>query len=51
MKRSLLLVAAALLLAAPAVAADPVLVMETSMGTIKIELDAAKAPITVKNFL
>jgi cyclophilin family peptidyl-prolyl cis-trans isomerase len=51
-KRTLLLAAAALLLAAPAIAADnPVVVMETSMGTIKIELDAAKAPITVKNFL
>ena len=25
--------------------------METSMGTIKIELNAAKAPITVENFL
>jgi peptidyl-prolyl cis-trans isomerase B (cyclophilin B) len=25
--------------------------METSLGTIKIELDADKAPITVKNFL
>lgn len=32
-------------------AANPVVVMETSMGTIKIELDEAKAPITVKNFL
>src|SRR6266699_2533638 len=29
----------------------PVVVMETSHGTIKIELDAEKAPITVKNFL
>jgi len=26
-------------------------VVDTSLGTIKIELDAAKAPITVKNFL
>ena len=26
-------------------------VLDTSLGTIKIELDAAKAPITVKNFL
>lgn len=32
-------------------AANPVVVMETSMGTIKIELDQEKAPITVKNFL
>jgi cyclophilin family peptidyl-prolyl cis-trans isomerase len=33
-------------------AADkPVVVMETSLGTIKIQLDADKAPETVKNFL
>jgi peptidyl-prolyl cis-trans isomerase B (cyclophilin B) len=33
-------------------ATDPtVVVMETSMGTIKLELDGGKAPITVKNFL
>ena len=32
-------------------AANPVVVMETSMGTIKIELFEDKAPITVKNFL
>jgi cyclophilin family peptidyl-prolyl cis-trans isomerase len=38
--------------ATPAMAAkNPVVVMETSMGTIKIELFADKAPITVKNFL
>ena len=30
---------------------NPVVVMDTSMGTIKIELFAVKAPITVKNFL
>jgi cyclophilin family peptidyl-prolyl cis-trans isomerase len=30
---------------------NPVVIMETSMGTIKIELFADKAPITVKNFL
>jgi cyclophilin family peptidyl-prolyl cis-trans isomerase len=29
----------------------PVVVIETSMGTIKVELDEARAPITVKNFL
>jgi cyclophilin family peptidyl-prolyl cis-trans isomerase len=29
----------------------PVVVMETSMGTITIELDREKAPITVENFL
>jgi peptidyl-prolyl cis-trans isomerase B (cyclophilin B) len=32
-------------------AKDPVVVMETSMGTIKIQLDDAHAPNTVKNFL
>ncbi|HEY2784457.1 MAG TPA: peptidylprolyl isomerase [Fimbriiglobus sp.] len=36
---------------ATARAANPVVVMETSMGTIKIELFEDKAPITVKNFL
>ncbi len=30
---------------------NPVVLMETSLGNIKIELDQAKAPITVKNFL
>jgi cyclophilin family peptidyl-prolyl cis-trans isomerase len=32
-------------------AANPVVVMETNHGTIKIELFADKAPATVKNFL
>ncbi|HUI27654.1 MAG TPA: peptidylprolyl isomerase [Candidatus Kryptonia bacterium] len=30
---------------------NPVVLMQTSLGDIKIELDEAKAPITVKNFL
>src|ERR1700730_16343444 len=30
---------------------NPVVVMETSMGTIEIELYKEKAPITVKNFM
>lgn len=30
---------------------NPVVVMETSMGEVEIELDQAKAPNTVKNFL
>jgi cyclophilin family peptidyl-prolyl cis-trans isomerase len=30
---------------------NPVVVIETSKGTIKVELDEKKAPITVKNFL
>ena len=48
-----LLVAACVLaaFASGARAANPVVVMETSMGTIKIELYEDKAPITVKNFL
>src|SRR5262245_42067727 len=32
-------------------AQNPVVLMETSMGNIKIELYPEKAPITVKNFL
>src|SRR5437016_14441171 len=53
MKRCLILALAAVALAAPACAAaeNPVVVMETSMGTIKVELFADKAPVTVKNFL
>jgi cyclophilin family peptidyl-prolyl cis-trans isomerase len=34
-----------------AAADNPVVIMETSMGTITIELNAEKAPITVKNFM
>ena len=34
-----------------AAAKNPIVVMETTMGTIKIELFAGKAPITAKNFL
>ncbi|MBI5038933.1 MAG: peptidylprolyl isomerase [Nitrospirae bacterium] len=30
---------------------NPGVLMETSLGNITIELDQAKAPITVKNFL
>jgi cyclophilin family peptidyl-prolyl cis-trans isomerase len=53
MKRFLLLAAfAGVLAAAQARAADnPVVVMETSVGKIKIELYPDKAPVTVKNFL
>src|SRR2546421_720693 len=36
---------------APQQQKNPVVVMETSMGTIKIELFQDKAPITVQNFL
>lgn len=57
MARILLALAAALGLGATATQSfaqakgNPMVVMETSMGTIKIELFADKAPITVKNFL
>src|SRR5262245_23668027 len=34
-----------------AAAKNPIVLMETSMGNIKIELDEEKAPISVKNFL
>ncbi len=54
--RYLLLPALALVLClAPSSAQDkdknPVVVLETSMGAIKVELFEQKAPITVKNFL
>jgi cyclophilin family peptidyl-prolyl cis-trans isomerase len=53
-KRILCLAVGGLLLAASwSSAADknPVVVIDTSMGTIKVELNADKAPLTVKNFL
>ena len=47
-----LLIAAILSFATSALAQDnPVVVMETNKGTIKLELFADKAPITVENFL
>jgi len=53
MKRLFLAVLGLALVAGTAAADDkhPVVVMETSMGTIKIELNAEKAPVTVQNFL
>jgi cyclophilin family peptidyl-prolyl cis-trans isomerase len=51
-KHSLFLALAAGVLAAPALrAANPVVAIDTSMGVVKVELDADKAPISVKNFL
>ena len=47
----LCLVTLGFLSAGAARAANPVVVMETNHGTIKIELFEDKAPITVKNFL
>jgi len=40
-----------MVMAAAANAANPVVVMKTSLGTVKIELYEEKAPISVKNFL
>ncbi len=37
--------------AASAAGPNPIVVMKTSMGTVKIELYPDKAPVTVKNFL
>ena len=52
MNRVLLSTLAASLLAATAArAANPVVVIETSMGPIKVELFEDKSPTTVKNFL
>lgn len=47
----LIILLSALMLSLTAFAKNPVVVMETNMGTIEIELDEAKAPVTVKNFL
>ncbi len=41
----------ALFMTCSAFAANPVVVMETSMGSVEIELNEEKAPISVKNFL
>jgi peptidyl-prolyl cis-trans isomerase A (cyclophilin A) len=35
----------------PQASPNPVVLLETTMGTIKVELFQAKAPLTVKNFL
>ena len=51
MTRILIATLAALLLATPARAANPVVTMQTTAGTITIELFPDKAPKTVENFL
>jgi cyclophilin family peptidyl-prolyl cis-trans isomerase len=52
MKLSLFLGALVIMVTGQTVqAANPVVIMDTSMGTIKIELFEDKAPNTVKNFL
>jgi peptidyl-prolyl cis-trans isomerase A (cyclophilin A) len=48
MTRLLLL---ACLLSAPVLAKDPVVVISTSKGDFKVQLDAKKAPVSVENFL
>jgi len=47
----LLLLAAAPTAAAPSKSKSPVVELDTSKGKIRLELDAKKAPVTVKNFL
>ncbi len=56
LRNSIIAVTVALLLAgislpAGAVGKNPVVTMETSLGTIRLELFPDKAPVTVKNFL
>jgi cyclophilin family peptidyl-prolyl cis-trans isomerase len=52
MKRFFLLaLAGAAFAVAPVRAANPIVLIETSMGNIKVELFEDKAPTTVKNFL
>ncbi len=48
---TLCFVALGMIAASGAKAANPVVTMETSLGTVKIELFEDKAPISVKNFL
>lgn len=45
------LLALAVLFAGPALAKDPVVLISTSKGEIKVRLEAKKAPVTVDNFL
>jgi cyclophilin family peptidyl-prolyl cis-trans isomerase len=46
-----ILLTLALMLSYSAFAANPKVIMETNMGTIEIELNEEKAPVSVKNFL
>lgn len=52
-KRTLLIISTllTLLFAIPTLAANPHVLLTTSIGDIELELDAEKAPISVKNFL
>lgn len=49
--KQLLLITACFLLLTATVYAEPIVEMKTSMGTIQIDLNSSKAPLTVKNFL
>ncbi len=49
--KKLLLLSSCFLLLVATVYAEPVVEMKTSLGTIQIELNAEKAPVSVKNFL
>ena len=49
--KKLRVLAASLALSLPAWAANPTVEMKTSLGTVVVELDEAKAPKTVANFL
>jgi len=49
--KKLIALLGALVIALPALAANPVVEMKTSMGTLVIELYGDKAPISVNNFL
>src|SRR5499427_1599122 len=51
MKKFVASLAVILCFALSAVAANPIVLMDTSAGLIKIELFEKEAPITVKNFL
>jgi cyclophilin family peptidyl-prolyl cis-trans isomerase len=45
------ILALAILVSVPALAKDPVVVISTSKGDIKVQLDQKKAPVSVANFL
>lgn len=51
MKRFTAALILVLLIVVPVLAANPVVLLETSAGPIKVELFEKEAPITVKNFL
>jgi len=50
-KQIALALMAVVLVAGSALAANPIVVVETSLGNFKIELNEEKAPVSVKNFL